>query len=237
MRILVVEDEPKMGELLSRGLREEGFYAEVATTGQDALWLAETGDWDALVLDLMLPDLSGVEVCRRLRAARNWVPVLVLTARAEVPTRVQGLDAGADDYLVKPFAFAELLARLRALLRRGEIERPVVLEVADLRLDPATRRVWRGEQEVLLTAKEFDLLHLFVRRPDHVLTRDWLLEHAWDIAYQRGSNVVDVCVRSLRDKVDRPFGCETLETVRGVGYRLRETGRTANPAGVPKARR
>jgi two-component system OmpR family response regulator len=237
MRILVVEDEPKMGELLSRGLREEGFYAEVATTGQDALWLAETGDWDALVLDLMLPDLSGVEVCRRLRAARNWVPVLVLTARAEVPTRVQGLDAGADDYLVKPFAFAELLARLRALLRRGEIERPVVLEVADLRLDPATRRVWRGEQEVVLTAKEFDLLHLFVRRPDHVLTRDWLLEHAWDIAYERGSNVVDVCVRSLRDKVDRPFGCETLETVRGVGYRLRATGRTANPAGLPKARR
>jgi two-component system OmpR family response regulator len=237
MRILVVEDEPKMGELLSRGLCEEGFYAEVATTGQDALWLAETGDWDALVLDLMLPDLSGVEVCRRLRAARNWVPVLVLTARAEVPARVQGLDAGADDYLVKPFAFAELLARLRALLRRGEIERPVVLEVADLRLDPATRRVWRGEQEVVLTAKEFDLLHLFVRRPDHVLTRDWLLEHAWDIAYERGSNVVDVCVRSLRDKVDRPFGCETLETVRGVGYRLRATGRTANPAGLPKARR
>jgi two-component system OmpR family response regulator len=237
MRILVVEDEPKMGELLSRGLREEGFYAEVATTGQDALWLAETGDWDALVLDLMLPDHSGVDVCRRLRAAHNWVPVLVLTARAEVPTRVEGLDAGADDYLVKPFAFAELLARLRALLRRGEIERPVVLEVADLRLDPATRRVWRGEQEVVLTAKEFDLLHLFVRRPDHVLTRDWLLEHAWDIAYERGSNVVDVYVRSLRDKVDRPFGCETLETVRGVGYRLRATSRTANPAGRPKARR
>ncbi len=237
MRILVVEDEPKMGELLSRGLREEGFYAEVATTGQHALWLAETGDWDALVLDLMLPDHSGIEVCRRLRASRNWVPVLVLTARAEVPTRVEGLDAGADDYLVKPFAFAELLARLRALLRRGEIERPVVLEVADLRLDPATRRVWRGEQEVVLTAKEFDLLHLFVRRPDHVLTRDWLLEHAWDIAYERGSNVVDVCVRSLRDKVDRPFGCETLETVRGVGYRLRATSRAAKPAGRPKARR
>jgi two-component system OmpR family response regulator len=237
MRILVVEDEPKMGELLSRGLREEGLYAEVAKTGQDALWLAETGDWDALVLDLMLPDYSGVEVCRRLRAARNWVPVLMLTARAEVPTRVAGLDAGADDYLVKPFAFAELLARLRALLRRGEIERPVVLEVEDLRLDPATRRVWRGRQEVVLTAKEFDLLHLFVRRPDHVLTRDWLLEHAWDIAYERGSNVVDVCVRSLRDKVDRPFGCESLETVRGVGYRLRATSRTAKPVRRPKGRR
>jgi two-component system, OmpR family, response regulator len=183
--------------------------------------LAETVDWDAVVLDLMLPDHSGIEVCRRIRAARSGVPILMLTARAEVSARVEGLDAGADDYLVKPFAFAELLARLRALLRRGDGDRPVVLQVADLQLDPATRRVWRGEEEVTLTAKEFDLLHTFFRRPDHVLTREWLLDHAWDLAYERGSNVVDVCVRALRAKIDRPFGCDSLETVRGVGYRLR----------------
>jgi two-component system, OmpR family, response regulator len=224
MRVLVVEDELKMASLLRRGLVEEGYAADVARTGTDALWMAQATEYDAIVLDLMLPGIDGVEVCRRLRRAEVWSPVLMLTARDAVDDRVAGLDAGADDYLPKPFSFAELLARLRALVRRGAAERPAVLEVGDLRLDPATREVRRGETEIQLSAKEFALLETFMRRPGQVLSRLLLLEHAWDFAYENRSNVVDVYVRYLRDKVDRPFGRESLETVRGAGYRLRADG-------------
>jgi two-component system OmpR family response regulator len=224
MRILVVEDELKMAGLLRRGLVEEGYAVDVARTGDDALWLAAAVEYDAIVLDLMLPGIDGVEACRRIRESGVWSPVLMLTARDSVDDRVAGLDAGADDYLPKPFSFAELLARLRALVRRGGGERPVVLEVDDLRLDPATHQVWRGATELKLSAKEFSLLETFMRRPGQALSRLQLIEHAWDYAYENRSNVVDVYVRYLRDKIDRPFQRESIETVRGVGYRLRRDG-------------
>src|SRR5262245_13588701 len=222
MRLLVVEDDPKMAGLIRRGLLEEGHAADVARVGDDAVWMAQAVEYDAIVLDLMLPGLNGFEVCRRLREAGVWAPVLMLTARDGVEDRVAGLDAGADDYLAKPFSFAELLARLRALARRGGVERPTELEVDGLRLDPATRRVWRDGREIKLSPKEFALLETFMRRPGQVLSRYQLLEHAWDFAYESRSNIVDVYVRYLREKVDRPFGTSSLETVRGVGYRLRE---------------
>jgi two-component system OmpR family response regulator len=221
MRILVVEDELKMASLLRRGLVEEGHAVDIARTGYDAVWMAAAVEYDSIVLDLMLPGFDGIEACRRIRANGVWAPVLMLTARDAIEDRVAGLDAGSDDYLAKPFSFAELLARLRALVRRGSNERPVVLEVDDLRLDPATHQAWRGPTEVFLSAKEFALLEAFMRRPGHVLSRLQLLEHAWDYAYESRSNVVDVYVRYLRDKIDRPFGRDSLETVRGVGYRLR----------------
>src|SRR3954471_23138602 len=211
-----------MASLIRRGLVEEGHAADVARTGEDALWMADAHPYDAIVLDVMLPRVTGFETCRRLRNAGVWAPVLMLTARDAVDDRVAGLDAGADDYLTKPFSFAELLARLRALARRGEVERPAELVVGDLRLDPATRRVRRGETEIPLSPKEFALLEVFMRRPGEVLTRLQLLEHAWDFAYENRSNVVDVYMRYLREKLDRPFGRSSFETVRGVGYRLRE---------------
>jgi two-component system, OmpR family, response regulator len=221
MRVLVVEDEKKLGELLGRGLREEGYAADVADRGEEALWMARAVPYDAIVLDVMLPGADGFEICRRLRRDEVWTPVLMLTARDAVDDRVVGLDAGADDYLTKPFAFEELLARIRALTRRGQVERPAVLEVGDLRLDPAAHRAWRGEQELDLSAKEFSLLELFMRRPGITLSRTQLLDGAWDIAFESRSNVVDVYVRYLREKIDRPFGQDSIETVRGVGYRLR----------------
>ena len=224
MRILVVEDELKMAGLLHRGLSEDGHVVDVARTGDDAVWMGQVVEYDAIVLDLMLPGIDGVGVCRRWRESGVWSPVLVLTARDTVEDRVASLDAGADDYLAKPFSFAELLARLRALARRGAAERPVALEVGDLRLDPATRQVWRDGVEIALSGKEFALLETFMRRPGDVLSRVQLLEQAWDYAYESRSNVVDVYVRYLREKVDRPFGRHDLETVRGVGYRLRRDG-------------
>jgi two-component system, OmpR family, response regulator len=220
MRVLVVEDEVKMAGLIRRGLVEEGYAADVASTGEDAVWMAQAHPYDAIVLDVMLPRLSGYETCRTLRNAGVWAPVLMLTARDAVEDRVAGLDVGADDYLTKPFSFAELLARLRALARRGGVERPAELEVGDLRLDPAARRAWRGKVEIQLSPKEFALLETFMRRPGQVLSRLQLLEHAWDFAYENRSNVIDVYVRYLREKVDRPFGASSIETVRGVGYRL-----------------
>ena len=222
VRVLVVEDELKMAGLIRRGLVEEGHAADVASTGEDALWMAQAHPYEAIVLDVMLPSLSGFETCRRLRNSGVWAPVLMLTARDAVEDRVAGLDAGADDYLAKPFSFAELLARLRALARRGGVERPAELEVGDLRLDPASRRAWRGGQEIALSPKEFALLETFMRRPGQVLSRLQLLEHAWDFAYENRSNVIDVYVRYLREKVDRPFDTTSIETVRGVGYRLRD---------------
>jgi two-component system OmpR family response regulator len=225
MRILVVEDEAKMAGLIRRGLREEGLAVDVAERGEEALWMAGSTDYDAIVLDVMLPGIDGFETCRRLRSDGVWTPVLMLTARDAVEDRVAGLDSGSDDYLVKPFSFAELLARLRALTRRGEVERPAVLEVGELRLDPATRQVWRRDVEIALSAKEFALLEAFMRRPGEVLSRFQLLEHAWDYEYENRSNVIDVYVRYLREKVDRPFGADSIETVRGAGYRLREDAR------------
>jgi two-component system OmpR family response regulator len=221
MRVLVVEDELRMASLIRRGLVNEGVGADMAPNGEDALWMAQAHEYDAIVLDVMLPGLNGFETCRRLRGAGVWTPVLMLTARDSVEDRVAGLDSGADDYLVKPFAFAELLARLRALVRRGETARPAVLEVGDLRLDPATREVSRGSSPIHLSAKEFALLEIFMRRPGEVLSRLHLLEHAWDFAYDNRSNVVDVYVRRLRRKIDEPFACASLETIRGAGYRLR----------------
>ena len=224
MRVLVVEDEVKMARLIRRGLREEGMAVDVTERGEDALWMAGSTEYDAVVLDVMLPGIDGFETCRRLRGDGVWAPVLMLTARDAVEDRVAGLDRGADDYLVKPFSFAELLARLRALARRGPVERPVLLQVGDLRMDPATHQVWRGDDEVALSAKELALLEAFMRRPGEVLSRLQLLEHAWDYSYENRSNVIDVYVRYLREKIDRPFGRDSIETVRGAGYRLRREG-------------
>ena len=227
MRVLVVDDEPKLSALVARALREDGHAADVAAHGDDAIWMAQAAPYDAIVLDVMLPGVDGFEVLRRLRAREVWTPVLMLTARDAIVDRVDGLDAGADDYLTKPFSFDELLARLRAIARRGPVERPTIIEVGELRLDPAGRRAWRGEVELSLTAREFTILELFMRRPGQVLTRLQLLEGAWDMAFESRSNIVDVYVRYLREKIDRPFGRTAIETVRGVGYRLREDGGTA----------
>jgi two-component system, OmpR family, response regulator len=227
MRVLVVEDEPKLAALIARGLREEGHAADVAPTGEDASWMVEAAPYDAIVLDVMLPGDDGFVTLRRLRERELWVPVLMLTARDAVNDRVNGLDAGADDYLTKPFSFAELLARLRAIVRRAPGERPTTIEVGDLRLDPAAHRVWRGEAEIELSTREFALLELFMRRPGNVLSRLQLLDGAWDMAFESRSNVVDVYVRYLREKIDRPFARTSLETVRGVGYRLRADGGAA----------
>jgi two-component system, OmpR family, response regulator len=224
MRVLVVEDEPKMAALVARALREEGHAADLVAHGEEALWMAAAGPYDAIVLDVMLPGLDGVQIVERLRARKVWTPVLMLTARDAVHDRVGALDSGADDYLTKPFSFAELLARLRAVARRGPVERPTTLEVGDLRLDPAARRVWRGATEVELSTTEFAVLELLMRRAGEVVTRVQLLEGAWDIAFESRSNIVDVYIRYLREKIDRPFGRSSIETVRGVGYRLRADG-------------
>jgi two-component system OmpR family response regulator len=224
VRVLVVEDEVKMAALLRRGLSEEGLNVDVADAGERALLMAGTGDYDAVVLDVMLPGIDGFETCRRLRRAGVWAPVLMLTARGALDDRVAGLDGGADDYLIKPFAFAELLARIRALVRRGTVERPPVIEVGDLRLDPGTRQAWRGEAEIDLSSKEFTLLETFMRHAGYVLSRTQLLEQAWEYDFEHRSNVVEVYVRYLRRKVDVPFGTKSIETVRGAGYRLRKDG-------------
>jgi two-component system OmpR family response regulator len=224
MRTLVVEDDPKLGPLLRRALSERGGAADLSETGRDALWMAAAHRYDAIVLDVMLPDLDGFETCARLRAQAVWTPVLLLTARDAVEDRVYGLDCGADDYLTKPFSIAELRARLRALVRRGQPARPAVLEAGDLRLEPATQRVWRGRTEISLTQKELALLELLLRRPGEVVSRYELLGHAWDMSYDNRSNVITVHIRHLREKVDRPFGRHAIETVRGGGYRLRADG-------------
>ena len=221
MRVLIVEDEVKLASIIRRGMRAHGVGADVAIRGEDALWMAGSTAYAAVVLDVMLPGIDGFETCRRLRAEGVATPVLMLTARDAVADRIAGLDGGADDYLVKPFAFDELLARVRALARRGGPLRPAVLEAGGLRLDPATREVRRHDVVLELTPKEFALLEALMARAGEVLTRFELLEQAWDDAYEHRSNVIDVYVGYLRDKVDRPFGTASIETVRGVGYRLR----------------
>ena len=222
MRVLVVEDEAKMATLIKRGLEHEGYAVDLAGDGKEALWAAREFAFDAIVLDAMIPEPDGFEVCRTLRAEGRWTPVLLLTARDAVDDRVLGLDAGADDYLTKPFAFTELFARLRALTRRDLGNRPTVLAVGDLVLDPATRQVRRGDTDIPLSTKQFAILEQFMRHPGEVLSRSDLLEHVWDFAYEGTSNLVDVYVRTLRERIDRPFGLDSIETIRGAGYRLRE---------------
>lgn len=221
MRVLVAEDQPKMASLLRRGLESDGYAVDVAENGEDALWLGSEWDYDAVVLDVGLPKIDGFEVCRQLRERGRWAPVLMLTVRDAVSDRVEGLDSGADDYLTKPFEFAELLARLRALTRRTPSPRPTVLEWDDLTLDPGTKKVSRGTVPIDLSPKEFSLLHLLMTRGDVVVSRTEILNHVWDFAYDGTSNVVDVYIRYLRNKIDRPFSRETIETVRGEGYRMR----------------
>ena len=213
-----------MAALIRRGLTEQGLTVDVARDGEEALGMAAATAYDALVLDVVLPGIDGFETCRRLRLGGIWTPVLMLTARGALEDRVAGLDGGADDYLTKPFSFVELLARLRALVRRGQAERPTVVEVGDLRLDPATREIWRGQTEIKLSAKEFTLLEVFMRSPGYVLTRTQLLEQAWEYDFEHRSNVIEVYIRYLRRKIDQPFGVKSLETVRGAGYRLRKDG-------------
>ncbi|GAA4617122.1 two-component system response regulator TcrA [Actinoallomurus liliacearum] len=220
MRLLLVEDDPAMAATLQRALRGEGYAVDAVAGGTDALWSVSEIDYDVVVLDAMIPAPDGFEVCRRMREQGRWTPVLMLTARDAVPDRVRGLDAGADDYLTKPFALEELSARLRALIRRDPADRPAVLRVADLTLDPSTRSVRRGDVDIRLSPKEFELLHELMRRPDQILSRTHLIDHVWDFAYEGGSNVVDVYIRYLRDKVDRPFARDTIRTSRGVGYRI-----------------
>jgi two-component system OmpR family response regulator len=221
MRVLIVEDHAKMAGLLRSGLRKHGLLADVTARGEDAVWMAGATHFDVLILDLMLPGIDGLETCRRLRADGVDSGILMLTARDGIGDRVAGLNEGADDYLIKPFSFAELLARVRALARRPQAQRATVLEVGDLRLDPAGRRVWRGDTELSLSAKELLLLEAFMSRPGEVLSRLELLESAWDQAYENRSNVIDAYIKRLREKIDRPFGRRALETVRGSGYRLR----------------
>jgi two-component system OmpR family response regulator len=220
MRLLVVEDDPGMAALLVRSLRREGYAVDAVDSGEDALWSVRENDYDAVVLDAMIPPPDGYEVCRRMRTEGRWAPVVMLTARDAVPDRIRGLDAGADDYLTKPFALGELFARIRALTRRDPSERPAILRVGDLTLDPGPRTVKRGDIDIRLSAKEFALLQELMRKAGEVLSRTYLIDHVWDFAYDGGSNVVDVYVRYLRDKVDRPFGRKTIRTVRGAGYRL-----------------
>lgn len=234
MRVLVVEDDVRMAAMIQRGLREDGYSVDVAADGTDAVWHASEVDYDAVVLDVMLPGLDGFEVCERLRKSGRWVPILMLTARTDVNDRVHGLDSGADDYLPKPFSFTELSARLRALMRRGAPPRPAILTAGNLGLDPATRRAWRGADALELSAKEFALLELLLRHRGEVLSRTQILEHVWDFAYDGVSNVVDQYIAYLRRKIDRPFGVEQLETVRGAGYRLRTEPRP-EAAGSPAA--
>jgi two-component system, OmpR family, response regulator len=221
MRVLVVEDEARMAALLQRGLREEGYSVDVASDGPNGLWMATENDYDAVLLDIMLPGFDGFDVCRRMREAGRWAPVLLLTARDGIEDRVKGFDVGADDYVSKPFNFAELAARMRALIRRGASTRPAVLEVGDLRLNPATHIAARGDIDLELSPKEMAVLELLMRNAGAVVTRTQILEHAWDSAYDGSSNVVDQYIAYLRKKVDRPFGRHDIETVRGVGYRLR----------------
>jgi two-component system OmpR family response regulator len=224
MRVLVVEDDRRMAAAIRRGLRFEGLVVDLAGDGEEAIRAARAIAYDVIVLDVMMPGLDGFETCIRMRKEDIRVPVLMLTARDAVEDRVRGLDGGADDYLTKPFSLSELTARLRALARRGPIGQDAVLEVGDLRLDPATREVRRGDVDIELSAREFALLETFMRRPGQVLGQLQLLESAWDLGYEQRSNVVEVYVRYLREKIDRPFGVKSIETVRGVGYRLRRDG-------------
>jgi two-component system OmpR family response regulator len=220
MRLLVVEDDAKLADLVARALRRDGYAVDLADNGQDALWMATETDYDAVVLDVMIPAPDGFAVVRELRTRQRWAPVLLLTARDAVPDRITGLDAGADDYLTKPFAIGELSARVRALTRRAPQERPSVLRIGDLECDPALHEVRRGDTTVPLSPTEFALLLELMRNSPNPCSRTHLIEHVWDVAFDANSNVIDVYIGYLRDKIDRPFGQKSIETVRGVGYRI-----------------
>jgi DNA-binding response OmpR family regulator len=220
MRVLVVEDEERLAAGLRSGLEAEGFAVDVAGNGTDGLWMAREHPYDAIVLDIMLPGVNGYRICRTLRSEEVWTPILMLTAKEGEDDQVEALDTGADDYLTKPFSYAVLLARLRALIRRGVQPRPAVLEVGDLRMDPATRQAWRGDVEVDLTARELALLEFLLRHGDEVVSKREILDHVWDTDYEGDPNIVEVYVRHLRNKLDRPFGRSSIQTVRGTGYRL-----------------
>ena len=220
MRVLVVEDEVRLAAGLKKGLEAEGFATDVALNGTDGLWMARENPYDAIVLDLMLPGLNGYQICAALRQEGNWTPILMLTAKDGEFDEAEALDTGADDYVTKPFSHVVLLARLRALIRRGAAERPPVLEAGDLRLDPASRRAWRGEVELELTAREMAVLEFLLRRKGQVVSKTEILEHVWDYDFEGDVNIVEVYLGHLRNKLDRPFGRHALETVRGAGYRL-----------------
>jgi heavy metal response regulator len=221
MRILLVEDDSSVSGFIVRGLREERYAVDLATDGEMGLAMAETTLYDIIILDVMLPKLNGIDVCRRLRAQRQTTPILLLTARDAIADRVTGLDTGADDYLTKPFAFAELLARIRALLRRGSSQPILHMKIADLELDPVSHRVWRAGQDIVLTNKEYSLLEYLMRNTGRVLTRTAITEHVWDIHYESVTNIVDVHIKTLRSKMDRDFSPQLIHTVRGVGYVLK----------------
>ena len=224
MRLLVVEDEAPMAEALRRGLEAEGYAVDVAVDGEEGLWLAREHDYDAIVLDVMLPRVNGYVVCRTLRDEENWTPVLMLTAKDGELDEAEGLDTGADDFVTKPFSFVVLLARLRAVMRRRDTERPVVLEAGDLRLDPAEGRAWRGQERLDLTAREFAILRYLLTRTGDVVSKAEILDHVWDFAFDGSPNIVEVYVSSLRKKIDSPFDRRAIETVRGAGYRLARDG-------------
>ena len=224
MRVLVVEDETRLAEGLRRGFEAEGFAVDVASTGIDGLWLARENEYAVIVLDIMLPGMSGYRICETLRAERNWTPILMLTAKDGEWDQVEALDTGADDYLTKPFSYAVLLARVRALIRRGAGDRPTVLEAGDVRVDPASKRVWRGETVVDLTAREFSVLEYLMRRKGEVVSKREVLDNVWDSDFEGDSNIVEVYVRHLRNKLDRPFDRDAIETLRGSGYRLASNG-------------
>lgn len=224
MRALVVEDELRLAAGLRNGLEAEGFAVDVALNGTDGLWLAREHSYDVLLLDLMLPEIDGLEVCSTLRTERIWTPILMLTARDADTDQVKALDTGADDYLTKPFSYAVLVARLRALVRRGAVARPVILEAGDLRVDPAGRRAWRGEAELDLTTRELSVLEFLIRRQGMTVSKRTILEHVWDYDFEGDPNIVEVYVRRLRNKVDRPFGRSSIATLRGSGYRLAADG-------------
>jgi two-component system OmpR family response regulator len=224
MRVLVVEDEKRLAEGLKRGLEAEGFAVDVASTGTDGLWMATENDYSVILLDIMLPGMSGYRVCERLRADANWTPVLMLTAKDGEWDQVEALDTGADDYLTKPFSFAILLARIRALIRRGSAERPAVLEAGDIRVDPSTRQVTRGGETIDVTAREFAVLEYLMRRKGDVVSKRDIIDNVWDDDFDGEQNIVEVYVGHLRNKLDRPFGRAAIETLRGAGYRLASHG-------------
>ena len=224
MRILIIEDEKLLAAGLRNGLVAEGFAVDVSPDGIDGLWRVRENAYDAVVLDLMLPRLNGYELCQTMRREGNWTPVLILTAKDGEFDQVEGLDVGADDYLTKPFSYAILVARLRALIRRGARERPAVLECGDLHLDPATRRVTRAGVDLTLTAREVSLLDFLMRRRGEVVSKLDILSHVWDDAFEGDPNIVEVYIGHLRNKIDRPFDREAIETVRGAGYRLAADG-------------
>ncbi|HWL65972.1 MAG TPA: response regulator transcription factor [Actinomycetota bacterium] len=224
MRILVVEDEKGLAAGLKKGLEAEGFAVDVALDGTDGLWMAREQSYDAIVLDIMLPGVNGFRICSTLRDEGNWTPIMMLTAKDGELDHTEALDSGADDYLTKPFSYPVLVAHIRALLRRGRGERPTVLEAGDLKLDPAARRCWRGEEEIELTAREFSLLESLFRRKGDVVSKREIMEHVWDFDFEGDPNIVEVYIRHLRDKIDRRFDRASIQTVRGFGYRLDGSG-------------